>query len=94
MDDGNGFFILVLVFGFITGLLAYRKGYNGVIWFFTPWGLGLIVLAFLPFANQFDLPEEEKLVLKKQGNIIGIWLVGLAVVMIVLLAWTSWYLRS
>ena len=69
--------VLPLVFGLITAVLARRKGYNPFLWFFAAGIIGLIVLAFLPFANKEDLPEEKKAQLTKQGNIIGCIFAGL-----------------
>ncbi|MGA1237896.1 MAG: hypothetical protein ACO34E_13665 [Limisphaerales bacterium] len=51
--------LMWIVIPTITGLLAYRKGYSFLIWFFAAGILGLILLACQPFANQADLSPEE-----------------------------------
>ena len=63
--------IVTLVACAITACLAKRKGYNPLLWFFAAGIIGLITLAFLPFANKGDLSEEEKIKKVKLGNIIG-----------------------
>jgi len=57
----------------VTGTLAARKGYNFILWALAAISgisiglIGLIILAFLPFANK---PEEQQR-LKKRGNTIA-----------------------
>jgi hypothetical protein len=92
MDDGIGGIIFFLVPCLVTSLFAYRKGYNGIIWFFALWFIGLLILVLLPYTNKPDLPEEEKLALKKKGNTIGKYLAGLGVVAAALLIWVLWVL--
>lgn len=68
--------IITMISGLIVAALAARKGYNFLIWFLIGGmsliGLivGLIALAFLPFANKASTPEEQAR-LRKQGNTIG-----------------------
>jgi hypothetical protein len=60
----------------ITALFAVRKGYNFFAWLF-PWGiLGLIVLAFLPFANEPVLSYHVARRRRWIGNSIGLGLTG------------------
>jgi hypothetical protein len=60
--------------GLITGLLAARKGYNFFAWLLT-WGLiGLIVLAFLPFATEGGVLREVGQRKRWIGNCVGLGL--------------------
>ena len=81
--------ILFLIFGAINALIASKKGFNPVIWFFAAGLLGLIVLAFLPSANA-ALPDNEELYeqRRKTGNTAGIIILCFAAVVIfILLMW-------
>jgi len=75
--------ILFLVFGIINALIAYKKGFNPVIWFFAAGLLGLIVLAFLPSAKAV-LAENQELYeqRRKTGNKAGIIILCIAAVII------------
>jgi hypothetical protein len=55
-------FIVQMALCTLLGFLARRKGYNFFIWFFAG-VIGLVVLAFLPFATTD--------VQKRSGNWIG-----------------------
>jgi hypothetical protein len=59
------------VIGLITGALAARKGYAFVPWIFAGGIIGLMVLAFLPFANDPELSEFEQRKRATRGNDIG-----------------------
>jgi hypothetical protein len=50
----NVFTLLVAGIGVVTGLLAMRKGYDFFLWALASGVVGLIVLAFLPFAIKPD----------------------------------------
>jgi len=65
-----GLLLLILIF-VVPPLLAARKGYKWYLWIFALGMVGLIVLAFLPFANKPQLAPEEQLRLRKRGNMIG-----------------------
>lgn len=79
----------ILFWGTVTALLAYRKGYNPLCWFFAgSWFLlgtvaGLVVLAFRPSAKRVELSMEDRLRLQQQGNRIGIILSVLMTVVMV-----------
>jgi hypothetical protein len=68
--------IMTVIPGLIAGALAARKGYSFGIWLLTGTlslvGLivGLIALAFLPYANKASAAEEQTR-LKKKGNAVG-----------------------
>jgi hypothetical protein len=63
---------LGLANGVTTALLAGRKGYNSVLWFFAAGVIGLVILAFLPFVNEkSNLPEMERSSMKKTGDTIA-----------------------
>ena len=76
------FFALIIML--ITGYLGHRKGYSFFIWFLAAGCLGLIILAFLPFANDpLNNPHEnERLV--ERGNSIGLVVLGIGVVIAIL----------
>jgi hypothetical protein len=66
--------------GVITGLLAARKGYWFLPWMFAGGIIGLIVLAFLPFANSPELSDVERVDRMEKGNDIGRKLAAITVV--------------
>ena len=73
VDSVNVFFVLILVvIGVALIVIARKKGYNPVVWFFTNW-LGLIVLFYLENVNMF--PEENREAKRRRGNTIGAILV-------------------
>jgi hypothetical protein len=76
--------IAVIVLGYVvTPLLAARKGYAWYLW--TLGGgliLPLLILAFLPFANQPQDPPEVRAERRSTGNTIGIIFTVLGVIAI------------
>ena len=70
----------------VTGGLAYRKGYHFLIWALAGGIIGLIVLAFLPFANREE--EGERRRVTKRGNTIGgaIAAIGVLVAVVVVVS--------
>ena len=72
------------VVGLITGLLAKRKGYNFAPWFLAGGTFGLIVLAFLPFANAPALSKLEQRDKTDKGNSIGRTLAVASLVLVLL----------
>ena len=73
---------LSLLIAVVTGGLAARKGYNFFLWALAAGVLGLIILAFLPFANQPDLSSDEQARLRRTGNIVAGVLAVLAVIFV------------
>jgi len=73
----------------VTGILAYRKGYSFWLWVCSHI-IGLIWLAFLPFARSAQGPEEIT-VLTRKGNRIGGWLsmASIAVSFVLVIAFSS-----
>lgn len=63
--------LLVLVCLVAPSLLAARKGYSWYLWTIACGVLGLIILAFLPFANKPYAEEAANRSRRKTGNIIG-----------------------
>jgi hypothetical protein len=63
---------VVVVSCVVTPLLAARKGYSWVVWVFGGSVLGLLILAFQPFANAPGLTPKQQKQLEKKGNSIGI----------------------
>ena len=76
----------------ITGVLASRKGYRFILWFFAGGIVGLLVLAFLPFVNKGDFSEMETRQRTKTGNITG----GVisAITLVALLTWLIQYVNN
>ena len=75
--------IKMLPVGIILAILAIRKGYNIIAWVFAGEIFGLIILAFLPFVNKKSKKtEEEKESKKMKGDIIGIVLSAVTLVII------------
>ena len=75
---------LAAVIAIITGALAARKGYNFFLWALAADVLGLIILAFLPFANRPEQSPDERRQLRRTGNTIGGLLAMLAAVVVVI----------
>ena len=76
--------LLVLLLCFVApALLAARKGYAWYLWTFACGVLGLVVLAFLPFANRPDVSEGVNHSRRQTGNIVGgvLTAIGLLVVL-------------
>jgi hypothetical protein len=65
--------IIGLLFCVLTGLIASRKGYLFIAWFFAGGLIGIIVLICLPDAYEVKTPMEpwEVSRLQRQGNIVG-----------------------
>ncbi len=59
------------IIGLVTGALAKRKGYKFLPWFFAGGIIGLLVLAFLPNANDPKVSEIERRIQTEKGNVIG-----------------------
>jgi hypothetical protein len=80
--------IIGLLFGIATGLLASRKGYLFIAWFFAGGLIGLIVLACLPDAYEVKTPMEPGEVnrLQRHGNIIGAIISLISIIIGVLIA--------
>lgn len=71
MDSTLLLILLVqLVLCVASALLAARKGYNFILWIL-PGILGLIVLAFLGYANASDITPDVARDRRKTGNSIG-----------------------
>lgn len=65
-------FVIALIVCVVTATLADRKGYYYGAWFLAGGGLGLLILAFLPFVNyKTTLSDEEAEPKRKLGNTIG-----------------------
>jgi hypothetical protein len=62
-----------------TGLLAVRKGYSFFPWVFAFGLLGLIVLTFLPMANDPQVSQAEQRERAEKGDRIGRGLAGVLV---------------
>ena len=81
-------FIVALVVCAITAGLAARKGYNPALWFLAGGILGLIILAFLPFADAPGDSEDVQRDKKKTGDIVGGVISGV-VALIVAVMWLA-----
>jgi hypothetical protein len=84
--------VVLILLGFVAPpLLAARKGYSWYLWTFACGLLGLIVLAFLPYANKPDVSLEVNESRQQMGNTIGavlsvIGLLGLVAEVVMILA--------
>lgn len=78
--------ILLLVFGTINALIANKKGFNPLLWFFAAGLLGLIVLGIMPSANSVKESQPELyLKRKKDGNVAGGIILGIAALAVIIL---------
>ncbi len=75
--------VFFLIFGTINAIIASKKGFNPLIWFFAGGILGLVVLAILPSAKAV-LTENVELYEKrrKTGNRAGIIILCIAAVLL------------
>lgn len=76
--------LLGLLLGLVTGALAARKGYSFFHWMLSMGLIGLVVLAFQPYANKPDRSPEENAALVKRGNGTGLVMSGITLVFVVL----------
>ena len=74
---------LWLALSVLTGALAARKGYSVVLWTLAGGVLGLVVLAFLPRANNSAQTSDERERLQGRGNIAAAALLGLSAMVVV-----------
>ncbi len=74
--------IMTLFLCAMSAFLAARKGYQPLIWFFCAGLVGLVVLVCLPYANLPEQTSEEKARLRRNGNLIGLLIAGVAVVVL------------
>lgn len=65
------YIILWILVSLITGALAARKGYSFILWMLAAGIIGLLILAFLPYANTTEMSPEEQKDKQQTGNIIG-----------------------
>ena len=64
--------VVLILLGFVAPpLLAARKGYSWYLWIFACGLIGLIVLAFLPYANKPDVSPEVNQTRQQVGNTVG-----------------------
>lgn len=77
--------IVGIAVAFLTAVLAYRKGYNFILWFFSGGIIGLLVLAFLPYANAEGISEEQARARKKRGDIIGGVIAFIVITLVILI---------
>ena len=75
----NAINLLSVGIGAVTGLLALRKGYNFFLWALASGVVGLIILAFLPFANRPEQDPEQSALLRDRAHRIAGVLVILGV---------------
>ena len=73
---GGSYFIvmgtaLILLCLVVPPLLAARKGYAWYLWTLAGGLLGLIVMAFLPYANKGDVSPEVNQSRRQTGNTVG-----------------------
>lgn len=75
MFDAWYFIVLMVALFFLCfvapPLLAARKGYAWYLWTVACGLLGLIILAFLPYANRATESEEVNRSRRNTGNIVG-----------------------
>jgi hypothetical protein len=86
--------VLILLCFVAPPLLASRKGYSWYLWTIACGLVGLIVLAFLPYANKPDVSPEVNQSRRQTGNIVGavlsvIGLVGFLFQVVTILAAAS-----
>jgi len=72
--------VLVLLAS-LNALIAYRKGFNTLIWFLSGGIPGLIAILLLPSANKFKRVDKNVYVKRKRtANIVGLVLIFLGIV--------------
>ncbi len=78
------FVVITGIVGLLSGGWAAKKGYNYFIWFFASSILGFIILACLPVTNRGNPSSQEVAQRRATGNMIGVVLAALAVLVSVL----------
>ena len=83
--------VLLPILGTVNALMARKKGYSGVLWFFCAGLLGLIALLTLPNTNAEGIEQDEVERLRRRGNNIGgvILAVGLGLGFLLMIAAAS-----
>jgi hypothetical protein len=92
IDDAQSLILrtLLLVLSLlVTPLLAYRKGYSWFAWIMGGGVIGLLVLAFLPYANAPGLTPEQQEMSRQTGNTAGMLISSLSDLIIILFACIS-----
>lgn len=72
--------VILVLFFLLNVFIAYKKGFNPLIWFLAGGILGLIVILLLPSAKPFrktDLNEYHKR--RKTSNIIGLIVMAIGI---------------
>ncbi len=64
---------------------AQSKGYNPAAWFLTAGPIGWIALGMQKNLRKLNVPEEEKLKIKKAGDLVGWVLTGISIALIIFL---------
>jgi hypothetical protein len=76
--------IISLVIAIIMCVIAAKKGFNPVLWFFSLGLIGLIVVLCLKSAKAPGIDEAEAAARRKRGNTVGGVLTGITAVIIVI----------
>jgi hypothetical protein len=69
--------MIAMVIAPITSCIAWKKGYNPFLWFFTGGIIGLVALLLLPSANRFTQTIDEKKFLRQRANRTAITIAGM-----------------
>jgi hypothetical protein len=68
----------------MTAVVAWLKGFNPALWFFTAGCIGWIPLALLPSANKKSLTMDEKARRKRLGDRVGFYISAVVVAFMVI----------
>jgi hypothetical protein len=72
---------VLLLFASLNAFIAYKKGFNTLIWFLSGGIPGLIAILILPSANKFKRVDKNIYIKRKRtANITGLILVILGIV--------------
>ncbi len=69
---------ILVVFGTLNAIIARRKGFNPLLWFFAAGVLGLVALLFIPSANEAGIDEVTRADRRRKANITGMVVLGIA----------------
>jgi len=75
--------IIGIAFTIAMAIVAYKKGFNWLLWILPGGVIGLIVVALMPSANADGIDDAEKEKRRKRGNTVGAVLSVIALVLII-----------
>jgi MFS family permease len=84
----------ILLFGAISAYFAHKRGYQWLYWFLACGLIGMIVVILMPSAKKEGLSEEKKAKIIKRGNLVGIILTVVWVLLMVAVNLLTYFAKA